>query len=435
MSPEATNVPPATSGPPIFGEEFAGRRSAGTSVIADRNFLALWAGETVSLTGTEMAELALMLTAVVSLGVSPLQAGLLVTARFVPYAGLSLFAGVWFDRHRKRPTLIAASAGRAIFIGLVPLSYLLGCLSIGVVYLAAAGLGLMSVVFDVGSQSYLPDLVGREHLVEANGKLQISYAIAGISGPGIAGVVVSILTAPITLCLNVATYLISALSLMFIKHQEMVPAASDREPIWLAIRVGLRAVVADSVLLNLATQSAVFNLFENLLLAILPLYLLRDLGLASSTLGLVLGLIAVGGLVGAAGTARITARLGARRALRLSTVGACLAPLFFLAARDSGPVSLAVLIGAGAVHGAALAVFNVNAISLRQTVTPPEILGRMNASYRLLLFLTVPIGAMVGGVVADLLSLSVAVAVGVVGLTVPLLWLLFSPALRTGEAP
>jgi MFS family permease len=412
-------------------------RDVNDGLLRNRDFVKFWSGETVSLVGAQVSELGLMLVAVVTLHASAFQVGLFNVARFTPYAVLSLFAGVWFDRHRRKPVLIASNVGRAVLIALVPLAALAGMLSIELVYGVAVLLGVLTVLFDVGSLSYVPGLVDRAHLTGANSKIQISYSIAGIGGPGLAGLLVGLLTAPIALLLTTSSYLFSALTLVLIRTREPKPErpAERTTSVSASIGEGLRAVFNNRILRNLATQSATFNLFENVVTTLFTVYAVRQLGLTVAQLGFVIGAGALGALIGAVLAPRVTKRAGLGGTLRWTTLIACTAPILLLIPHGSHPVSLAVLIAGLGIHGVTLAMFNVNALTLRQSVTPSGVLGRMNASYRLLLFGTIPIGALLGGGLATVFGLRVGLAIGVAGLALPIAWLLFSPVFALSTMP
>ncbi|MBB5803453.1 MFS family permease [Saccharothrix ecbatanensis] len=410
--------------------------AAPSGLLRDRDFVKFWSGETVSLVGAQVSELSLMLVAVVTLQASAFEIGLFNVARFTPYAALSLFVGVWFDRHRRKPVLVASNLCRAALIAVVPLAAVGGILTMELIYVVALLLGLLTVMFDVGSLSYVPGLVERRHLAEANSKIQISYSIAGIGGPGLAGLLIGVLTAPIALVITTFSYLVSAVTLVSIRKPEPPPAVpAEKTPVLTSIGEGLRAVFGNRILRNLATQSATFNLFENVVVTLFAIYAVRELGLNSAQLGLVIGAGAIGALIGAVLTPRVTRRLRLGRTLAVTTLVACTSPFLLLIATGTQPWSLAVLAVGLGLHGATLAMFNVNALTLRQSVTPSGLLGRMNASYRLLLFGTIPLGALLGGVLASAFGLRLGLTIGVVGLALPTIWLLFSPVFALPAIP
>ncbi|MBM7773852.1 MFS family permease [Actinokineospora baliensis] len=410
-------------------------QNAPRRLTRDRDFLRFWGGETVSLAGAQVAELGLLLVAVITLSAGPLEIGLFNVARYSPIL-VSLLVGVWFDRHRRRRALIAANLGRAALVALVPLAAATGTLTIGLLYAIGFLLGLLTVVFDVGSLSYVPSLVEPTQLAEANGRIQTSYSVAGIAGPGLAGALVGLLTAPFALLVTTGSYLVSALSMTHIRKPEPPPPPPEPGVGTRAmIAEGIRAVFGDRVLRNLATQSATFNLFENVVTTLFAVYAVRELGLSAGQLGFVIGAGAVGALIGAVTCARLTLGVGLGRVLLLATLLGCASPLALIAPGDAQPAALAVLAVGLAVHGYALAVFNVNALTLRQCVTPARLLGRMNASYRLLLFGTIPLGALLGGALAAAFGLRTGLVLGVVGLMLPMAWVLFSPVYRLRAMP
>ncbi|HEU5469675.1 MAG TPA: MFS transporter [Actinophytocola sp.] len=408
---------------------------AGRSLLRDRDFAKFWGAETISLFGAQVTELAVLLTAVVELGASAFEVGLLNVARFVPFIVLSLLVGVWFDRRRRWPVLVAGNLARALVVGVVPVAALLGVLSVPLLLAVAFLVGVLTVVFDVGSTSYLPGLVDRGRLTEANSRLQTSFSLAAIAGPGLAGLLIGVLTAPNTLVICAAVFAGATVPLALITHREPSPPAGGQDGLARSIHEGLRAVFGDRTLKNLATQSATYNFFQNIVITVFSVYALRELALSPAQLGFVLAAGSVGTLIGALAAARVAARLGVGSALRVATLIGCVAPILLLVPHGSGPAALVALAAALAVHGANLAVFNITALTLRQCITPDRLLGRMNASYRLLLYGTVPFGAFLGGVLAELVGLRGALIIGVAGLAVPIAWIPFSPAYTIRTMP
>jgi hypothetical protein len=270
------------------------------SLMRNRDFVKLWAGETVSLIGTQITQFTLPLVAILTLGATVFEVGVLNATRYAPVVILSLLAGVWLDTRRRRPILIACSLGCAVLIALVPVSYAAGLLSMTLLYVVSALVGSLTVVFDVGVLSYVPGLVAPRHLADSNGKIQSSTALAGIAGPGVAGLLVGILTAPVTLAVDAFSYLCSALGLATIRKTEPAPEVPEQRPsVRASIAEGLRAVYGSAMLRSLLTQSGTFNFFQNALITVFVVYAVRDLGLTPAQLGIVIGAISVGGLTGA----------------------------------------------------------------------------------------------------------------------------------------
>src|SRR5437867_8121574 len=225
------------------------------------DFLKLWAGQTVSLLGSSVTGLALPLAAVLVLNATPAQMGIMRAAQYLPFLLLGLFAGVWVDRLRRRPVLILADAGRALLVGSIPVAALLGVLRIDVLYVVALLVGVLTVFFDVAYLAYVPSLVPRDSLTEGNSKLEVSRSFAGMAGPALAGALVQLVTAPVALVVDAASFLVSAASLSLIRTPEPKPAAlAHGRSIWRDAGEGLRIVGGHPVLRTLAGQLATMQL-------------------------------------------------------------------------------------------------------------------------------------------------------------------------------
>lgn len=410
--------------------------SPADSVLANRDFVKLWAGETVSLIGTQVTQFTLPLVAILTLHATVLQVGVLNALRFAPVIVVALFVGVWLDRRRRRPVLIACALTNAVLIGLVPLSSVTGVLSIGLLCVVTALVGTLTVIFEVGALSYVPFLVERRHLPESNSKLQASDAVAGIAGPGLAGLLVGLLTAPIALSADAVSYLFSAASLISIRTPEPEPEVPDeRTSIRHSIAEGLHAVYGSKLLRVLLAQSATLNVGFGAVSTIYTVYAIRTLGLTPVKLGITVGALAVGALAGALFATRIRRALGLGRSMAVAIIGVSASPLALLIPRGAGPAALAVLIAAWLGHGCGISIWNVNTITLRQALTPMRLLARMNASYRMLLFGALPVGALAGGLVGSAVGLRSALVISVLALTTPMLWIVFSPVFRLSEMP
>lgn len=404
--------------------------------LRNKEFLKFWTGETISLLGTEVTRFAFPLVAILSLSASAFEVGVLNAMRYVPVVVVSLFAGVWLDRRRRRPILLYTNLFRAILIGLVPLAAVTDTLSIELLYVVALGIGALTVLFDVGSMSFVPTLVDRQLLADANGRLQTSFSLAMIAGPSLAGFLVGLFTAPITLTVNAVTMLVSVLMLASLRTHEEAPALPDDRPtVRQSIAEGLRAVFGSRMLRNLLTQSATFNLFQNAMMTVFVVYAVRTLGLSAQLLGFVLGVGALGALAGALTANRITKKVGLGRVLFVTTLAATMSPILFLLARGDDPLSMGILFVSHAIYGINLVIYNVNTLTLRQVVTPNRLLGRMNASYRMVLFGTIPLGALLGGTLGQYLGLRQAMVITVILLLSPIAWTFFSPVFRLPAMP
>jgi MFS family permease len=406
------------------------------SVMRDADFMKIWAGESVSLVGTQITVFALPLVAILTLHASVFQVGLLNMSRNLPLVVFSLLAGVWLDRMKRRPILIACSLGNAVLIGLVPLSSAMGWLSMGLLYAVTILVGILSVFFDVGVLTYMPSLVGRRKLPQSNSMIQTSTSLAMVAGPGIAGALIGVLTAPVTLTADAVSYVCSAVGLMTIRRREPEPDRPARQQtIRRSIAEGLRSVYGSPTLRSLLGLSASFNFAQSAFITILVVYAVRSLGLSPFQLGIVIGATAVGGGIGAALANRVSRVFGVGPTMLCSLSGATLFPLLFLIPRDNGLFSVALMSAIQFVYGFGVLIYNVHTVTLRQVVTPDRLLGRMNASYRLVLLGTQPPGAFLAGVIGQEFGLHTALLVAVIVFPFPILWSVFSPVMRMREMP
>jgi predicted MFS family arabinose efflux permease len=360
---------------------------------------------------------------------------LLTAAGTAPDLLLGLVAGVWVDRLRRRPLLIAADLGRAALLLVIPLAALAGVLSIALLVAVAFGLGLLTTLFGIAYSSYLPALVPRDKLVEANGRLEASSAVAGVAGPGLAGGLVQALTAPVAMAVDALSFLVSALLLGRIRTVEAPPRAEARRGLWREVGEGLRAVAGSPVLRALAGTTMTFNFFDSFLIAIYVLYLTRELGLGAAAVGAVFAIGGAGGVLGAALAGRIARWAGLGRALIGAILLAAIGELG-IALAGGPPLAAVALVGVAeaTVQGAAV-VFGVNGVSLRQAATPDRLLGRVNATMRFMRTGLVPLGALLGGLVAKRYGLRPSVLVAGLGTLLAVLWVLFSPIRSLQVAP
>jgi len=396
------------------------------------DFIKLWAGQAVSLLGSQVTLLALPLTAVLALHASPAQMGLLLAVGSAP-ALLGLFAGVLVDRTRRRPLLIGANIGRAALLALIPLAALLHALRLEYLYLVAFLVGGLTVVFDVAYTSYLPTLVEETQLVEGNSALESTSSLAGLAGPGLAGLLVQALSAPLAIGVDALSFLLSALSLGLIGRLERaLPPPKNRASIWGDIGEGLRVVIETPTLRVLVGASAIFNLFDSALMGVYVLFITRGLGLPPAVVGVVFTVGGVGGLCGALGAGWLATHLGLGRTLVGGVLLAGVAELCIALAH--GPIVVAA--AEAAVECGAL-VYGVNNVSLRQALVPYRLQGRVSGTVRFVSKGVIPIGAIAGGAVGDRYGLRAAVLIAGLGTLLAFVWIALSPvrALRGAPAP
>jgi MFS family permease len=407
-----------------------------TSLWRHANFLRLWAGQTISQFGSQITLLALPLTAALTLHATPAEMGILSATETAPFLLVGLFAGVWVDRLRRRPILLVADCARGVLLLAIPLAALLDALTIGLLYAVAFLVGILTVFFDVAYQSFLPALVGRAQLVEGNSKLEVSRSAAQIAGPGIAGGLVQLITAPMAIVVDATSFLVSALFLAFVRAPEAVPAPrAAHETVWKAIGEGLHVVVRNPLLRAIAGSTATSNLGGNIAQAVFILYITRPLGLGAGVIGLVYATGSVGFLGGALVAGRLARRFGLGPAIVISIAVSAVGALLIPVAQRPAVFAVPLLIAAQFISGGCGTIYNINQVSLRQAITPDHLLGRMNATMRFIVWGTLPVGALIGGVLGGIIGLRPTLIVGVIIQSGAFLWVFFSPVRALREQP
>lgn len=393
------------------------------------DFLKLWAGQTISLLGDQISLLAIPLTAVVILHANALQMGLLTATGSIPAVLFALVAGVWIDRLRRRPLLILADLGRFLLLCMIPLIFVLGMLRIEILYALMFCVGTLAIFFNVAYPSYVPSLITLQQLVEGNSRLELSRSIVLSLGPALAGLLIQILSAPVTIVVDACSFLISALSVAWIRTHEMrVRGDVTRSNIGQEMWDGLHFVL-DSPLLRAITGSyAMLALFNSLLEAIFVLYLIKEIGIQPVLLGLIFALGSSGFIIGALLCARLTTWLGVGRVLLIAPIVIGVSDMFFPLA-DIVPHTLALcLIFLGQFgFGIAYPLFNINQMSLRQSLTPAKLQGRMHASISLLTYGLPTLGALIGGTLGQFIGLPQTLVIAATGEICSCLWMYFSP--------
>jgi MFS family permease len=400
------------------------------------DFLKLWSAETVSQFGSQFTVLAFPLAAVIVLHASVFEIAVLDVLLFLPFVLVSLPAGVWVDRMRRRPILVVGDLTRAALLLSIPIAYAYDALTIWHLYAVAFSVGIATVFFDVAYQSYLPSLVDRRALVEGNSKLEISRSAAQLGGPGLAGLLIDLISAPVAILFDAISFIGSALFIFRIRKEERAPErdAEAKPRMRTEVAEGLRYVFRHPFLKNIAACTATFNFFGSLWFAVVIVYAVRVLGLRPGLLGLAFTLGNSGALVAAFLAPRISTRLGVGRTI----IGAAFigGPMFLLAAfAPHGSAALAILAPAVFVGSFANVAYNVTQDSLRQTITPERIQGRMNSVMRFIVWGTIPAGALLGGALATWIGLKQTLIVGGIGCCLPFLPVLFSRVREIGAMP
>lgn len=392
------------------------------------DFLKLWAGQAVSQIGSWITLVGLPLTAVLLLRASPLQMGIMSGAAAGAILLFGLFAGAWVDRLRRRPILIWADLGRAAILVTIPLAVAFHRLTMTHLYLVAAASAILTVFFDVGYQAYLPSLVRKENVLEGNSKMALSASISSVLGPGLTGVLVQTITAPMAILFDAASFVCSALSVWLIRKPEPPPARRAAPHIAREIREGIQASWREPVLRTLLLRTATASVFLGFGSSLYILFAVRELKLSALLLSVVISVGGVSELFGALAAERLARRFGVGRTLIGAALLVGMAGL--LPPLAGGPVALcAAILAAGQLGDMAWSIYNINELSLRQSVAPAHLLGRVNSAMHLTFRGVVPLGAFLGGALAEVIGLRGAMFAGGGGLLLSALWLV-RPSVR-----
>jgi MFS family permease len=406
------------------------QRDTTPSLWRHGEFMKLWFGQTISQIGSQVTLLALPLTAILLYDASPFEVGLLSTVEFLPFVLFGLPAGVWVDRLRRKPILVIADLGRFLSVVSIPIAYAFDALHLTQVYVVGFVTGILTVFFDVAYGAYLPSLIERERLVEGNSKLEISRSGAQLAGPGLAGLLVQALKAPVAILADAVSYLGSVVFLLSIRSEEPPIEVPHEGPPRMRHQIaeGVRYVVRHPLLRPLATCTAVLNLFGTVAQAVLLLFAVRTLGLGPGTIGGALTVGNVGFLAGAFVSARIVRRMGVGPAIIVAAVLLGLGTAVVPFATRSAAVPVLIAYGVLGTFGGA--IYNINVRSLAQTITPDRMLGRMVATMRFIVWGTIPLGAFVGGVLGGAIGLRPTLVLAAMGELTAFLAILLSPVRR-----
>lgn len=410
------------------------------SLWRNRAFTRLWIAHVTSGAGTAITNVALPLAAVLVLGATPTQMGLLAAAGSLPNLLFGLVAGVWVDRVRRKPFLIWADIGRSLLLVTIPVAAWLGQLSFLQIWLVTFGAGTLTVFFQIAAISVLPALVEKRQLVEANSKLSTSDAVIAIAGPAAAGGLVQLFSAPRAILVDAFSYLLSALALGGVAEEEPKHTAqSDREDaqepvnrvraavasIGREVGEGVFELLRTPLLRALTVTSSLGMLAGSISAAVQMLFLVDQLDFTPSVIGIVAAFGGAGSLLGAVLAGKSSRLLQAGKTL---VVGKLLwiAGTLLLAGADLIGYEVAAAAASRALVGLGSTIYFVNQISLRQAITSVRLLGRVTAARRFVLFGVATVGAFIGGALGEAFGLRATLLVGSAALTLELVLLLFS---------
>jgi MFS family permease len=405
------------------------------SVWRERDFARLWAATTVSQLGSFITRTALPFAAILVLGAGAGEIAILRSVEPIAALTVGLVAGAWVDRLRRRPIMVWADLGRAVLLGSVPVAYALGGLTLGHLVVVAFGAAILTTFFDSADRAFLPSVIGRDRLVEANSTLTGSSSAAEFVGFGLSGWLVQIFSAPFAIALDAVSFLVSALFIRGIRASEPPPRPVEaREGVIAEIRDGLKLTFRDPVLRPLALADASVGLFWGVFGAVYLVFAV-DLGFSPGVIGLVAAVGGLSSLVGAAFAGRAVRRLGVGRFFIGAMVFVTIGNAAIALTPDATFVGLACLLAQQLLSDACLTAFHVVSVSIRQATVDDRLLGRVSASFHALLMAALLVGTIVGGVVAEVVGLRAATVVAASGgfVAVAILW--FSKLRSMREVP
>jgi MFS family permease len=419
--------PAARPLPPGRRTRYVGKHTSGPppTLWRHRNFLLLWSGQTVSEMGSAITQLALPLTAVVVLGASTLQVGLLTSAGTAAFALIALPAGAIVDRRAKRRLMIWCDAARMLIIGSVPLAAAFHVLTMGQLYAVAITAGVCTVFFDVSYQSYLPVLITKDDLVDGNGKLGATQSFAQVTGPALGGGLVGLVGAAGAMTADAISYAVSVASLLVIRSREEPPRLDQRRTLRAEISEGLSFVLRHPILRKIVACTGTSNLFGGMAVAVEIIFLIRVVHVRPADTGLLIAVASLGGVVGGVLSGRLARIVGSARIIWFSMLVLGLPQLLVPLAEPGWRVA-AFPVGFAAFSFSAV-VYNVAQVSYRQAICPPRLLGRMNAAVRWVVWGTLPIGGLLGGACGALLGVRTTLWIAFVGSWAAGWWVFFSP--------
>ncbi|HSL98195.1 MAG TPA: MFS transporter [Candidatus Deferrimicrobiaceae bacterium] len=403
----------------------------------DGDFLRFWSAATISIFGSLITRTALPFAAILVLQAGPLEISALRSMELIAALLIGLVAGAWVDRLRRRPIMIWADVGRAILLGSIPVAYVLDALTLPHLLLVAFAAAILSTFFDVADNAFLPTIVPRERLVAANSALTASGSVAEFSAFGIGGFLIELFSAPIAIAIDAVTFLVSGAFLAAIRRREPPPPTrAEREPVLNEIRSGMRIVWRSPTLRALALAHGGTHVLWGVFGTIYLLFATEDLGLGPAAIGIIAGLGGAGSLAGAALAPRLTRRFGIGPTILIGMVGFMLGNAIIPLAPAGAALVGAAILSTQQLFGDAFAtVYEIVEVSLIQSTTADRVLGRVNATIHTFTTLLTLAGAIIGGVVGELLGLRTAFLIGLLGgvLSIAVVW--FSPVRHIRTTP
>ena len=411
-------------------------RRAFRGLWLSRDFRKLWASLTITSFGAQITNLALPLTAALLLHASPMQMGVLVALETLPFALFSLHAGVLLDRVRKRPVVIAADLGRGLALVAIPVAAWFDSLSMGLLFGVGFLCGVQNVVGGAAYQVLLAQMAGRKRLVEVNAKISLGETSAALVGPGLAGGLIQVLTAPFAIVFDACAFFVSALLLRRVEAKNDIAHARGTASVWRDIVEGLRLVWNNRTLWGLAWLAGLWQFLHHMQIAVLILFATRELSLSAGAIGIAYACGGLGCVLASAFAERLSARLGIGPVIVHGLIITAAGWQAFGLLGGSGWIATLALGVAMLVFDFGAILYGINYLALRQAITPDRLLGRMTATMRFLTVASAPLGSLVGGALATGIGLrGTLLTVGVLGLALAAAAVLWSPVRQHRDLP
>ena len=405
------------------------------ALLRNRNFLWFWGGEGISQLGAQFTALAIPVLAVSLLGATEFEVGVLGAAQTAAFLIVGLPAGAWIDRMLKRRVMIAADLARAVALAVIPLLWFGGALEIWHLYVIGAVIGVATVFFDVSYQSYIPVLLPGSQVSGANSRLEATSQIARIGGPGLAGALLTVVSAPVLLLADGISYLLSAFAIWRVRDSEVLADPAKRESLPREIAAGLTFVFSHTLLRRIVGTTGAANFFGVLTATLEAILILRILGFSPATLGIIFAIGAAGGLLGAIATPWITRRIGEGTAVAVSAVLLGVSTAALPLAGMFPDAAVPILIAGAFLESFLVLVYNITQLTMRQRLTPPRLLGRMNASIRFVVWGVMPIASLLSGALGTTIGVLPTMWIGAVGTLLASGFVVFSPIARMKVLP
>ncbi|MFN8594308.1 MAG: MFS transporter [Thermomicrobiales bacterium] len=400
------------------------------------DYVRLWGAATISTYGSLVSRTALPFTAILLLDADAWALSALRIAELLPGFLIGLFAGAWVDRLRRRPILIATDLTRAALLVTIPAVAFFGLLSLNHLYLIAALVSALSVGFDVAFQSFLPSLVERDDLIEANSKLSAASSVSEAAAFSSSGWLVQLLSAPLAMLVDALTFLASAALVLRIHTPERSrgDGGEETQSVLAEVGAGLRAVWREPVLRGLTLTSLALNLSFGLVGTVFLLYVNREVGFDPGILGMIFAVGGVSSFLGAMIVGRLP-RFAIGSVMIVSLLLAAVGQAFTPLATAANLTGMLFLIGQQIVADAALTVYDINLVSLRQAIAPDQILGRVIASLRVIEVGAVLVGTVAAGYLGETIGLRNTLWLGVAASVLAAVILTLSPVRKVQRMP